>query len=323
MAGDESRRLLTSGKKLPQTECALERLFRRSSRDAGRDSLPGRPPTLDAAMKDADTLTSALAPHIAGLAGAPVDLAAALDELPLGVALLDQRFTIRLLNRALESLTGFTTEEVRGVHCRHVLRASHSPFRRSLASPVDPVDPAVGLDVETPLPAVEGDILNRHRRRVPVRLTFSRLRDARNEPAGWLQAVEDLSLVRELEARRAQGEGCGPLVGRGLAMDRIFQAIPAVAGSNAPLLITGETGTGKDAVAEAAHKASPRAREPFVKASLSALPEFLAESELFGHRQGAFPAPPKTSPAVSAWPREAPSTSPRSATCPRPSRDAC
>lgn len=245
-------------------------------------------------------------PHVSGISPLPVDLAAMLDALPVGVALLDTDCTIRLMNRALETLTGFTTAEVRGIPCRHALRASiclhRCPLRRPLttASGVT-VATASGAhydmvdDGELP-PAQEGDILNRHRRRIPVRMSMSPLRDADGRVVGWLHAVEDLTLVRELEEKTAKGEAFGPLVGRSVAMERVFQALPAVAQNDGPLLVTGETGTGKDTLAEAVHKASSRAREPFVKASLSSLPEFLAESELFGHRKGAFPGAEENKP---------------------------
>lgn len=263
-----------------------------------------RPRTGASARRGAQPL-----PHVEGLSSLPVDLAAMLDAMPVGVALLDTDCTIRLMNRALETLTGFTTAEVRGIPCRHALRASiclhRCPLRRPLTT-------ASGVTVATasgahydltddgelpPAPqAQEGDILNRHRRRIPVRMSMAPLRDADGRVVGWLHAVEDLTLVRELEEKTAKGEAFGPLVGRSVAMERVFQALPAVAQNDGPLLVTGETGTGKDTLAEAVHKASSRAREPFVKASLSSLPEFLAESELFGHRKGAFPGADENKP---------------------------
>jgi transcriptional regulator with PAS, ATPase and Fis domain len=71
-------------------------------------------------------------------------------------------------------------------------------------------------------------------------------------------------------------------------MIRIFQTLPLLAQSDSAILITGETGTGKDVLAEAIHQASDRAKGPFVKVNCGALPETLMESELFGHRKGAF-----------------------------------
>jgi DNA-binding NtrC family response regulator len=71
-------------------------------------------------------------------------------------------------------------------------------------------------------------------------------------------------------------------------MRELFSLVERVARSDAPVLICGETGTGKELVAEAIHAASPRAAGPFVVCDLSAVRSTLLESELFGHRRGAF-----------------------------------
>jgi transcriptional regulator with GAF, ATPase, and Fis domain len=80
----------------------------------------------------------------------------------------------------------------------------------------------------------------------------------------------------------------GGLVGVSLPMRQLFAQLARVAKGNAPLLLRGETGTGKELCAEAVHESSPRAKGPFVVCDLAALPPTLAESELFGHVKGAF-----------------------------------
>jgi DNA-binding NtrC family response regulator len=72
------------------------------------------------------------------------------------------------------------------------------------------------------------------------------------------------------------------------AMQEIFRTIRKVAGTDANILITGENGTGKELVARALHKLSPRENQPFVTVDMGAIPESLFESELFGHKKGAF-----------------------------------
>ncbi len=78
------------------------------------------------------------------------------------------------------------------------------------------------------------------------------------------------------------------LVGASLTMRHLFETICNVGGVNATVLITGESGTGKELVAEALHLESRRKNAPLVKVDCTAIPDSLLESELFGHRRGAF-----------------------------------
>lgn len=80
----------------------------------------------------------------------------------------------------------------------------------------------------------------------------------------------------------------GPLVGRSELMRELFMRLSEYAASDATVLVQGETGTGKELVAEALHGASERSEQPFVVVDCGALPESLLESELFGHARGAF-----------------------------------
>jgi len=80
----------------------------------------------------------------------------------------------------------------------------------------------------------------------------------------------------------------GRVLGRSAAMRRVFALLEKVAPSDATILLEGETGTGKSAVAEAVHETSKRAAAPFVVVDCGALPGTLLESELFGHERGAF-----------------------------------
>jgi DNA-binding NtrC family response regulator len=101
------------------------------------------------------------------------------------------------------------------------------------------------------------------------------------------RAVEQRALARTL-AKGAAPSSEGGLVGTSAAMLEIWKLIGRAAGSNAPVLVRGETGTGKEKVARAIHAYSARAQAPFVAVNLAAVPPGLIESELFGHEKGAF-----------------------------------
>lgn len=105
-------------------------------------------------------------------------------------------------------------------------------------------------------------------------------------------ALEEQERLAE-ENRRLRGdlgERLRPanMIGNSHEMREVYQQIAQVAPSNATVLICGETGTGKELVAQAIHYNSDRAKGPFVRVNCAALPESLAESELFGHVRGAF-----------------------------------
>ncbi len=91
-------------------------------------------------------------------------------------------------------------------------------------------------------------------------------------------------LQQEVEDRFAFGH----IIGQSEAMREVLELVERVASSSASVLVTGESGTGKELVARALHYNSPRSERPFVPVNLAALPENLIESELFGHKKGAF-----------------------------------
>ena len=105
------------------------------------------------------------------------------------------------------------------------------------------------------------------------------------------RAIEEKALRRQLRQFRDLPRQAGSLLdsmGKSAAVQRILREVEQVASTNFSVLVTGETGTGKELVAQAVHAGSPRAAKPFVAVDCGAIPESLIESELFGHEKGAF-----------------------------------
>jgi DNA-binding NtrC family response regulator len=105
------------------------------------------------------------------------------------------------------------------------------------------------------------------------------------------RALETRELVlrhRELEADLERGRLSSSMIGKSTVMRKVFDTISRVAPTKASVLITGESGVGKELVADAIHELSPRKGKPLVKVHCAALSANLLESELFGHEKGAF-----------------------------------
>ncbi|HEX5172006.1 MAG TPA: sigma-54 dependent transcriptional regulator [Cyclobacteriaceae bacterium] len=107
-----------------------------------------------------------------------------------------------------------------------------------------------------------------------------RLRESRDE-------IENLK-IKNHEINQALNDRYSEIIGQSPAMQRIFQTIDRVAHTDANVLILGENGTGKELIARAIHRNSARKQENFVSVDLGSITETLFESELFGHKKGAF-----------------------------------
>jgi DNA-binding NtrC family response regulator len=122
--------------------------------------------------------------------------------------------------------------------------------------------------------------------------------DYLTKPCRWTELESRLSKIAEkrrlthqalaLETRLRAAEGPTRLIGDSPAMQAISKLLDTVAPTDSSVMILGETGTGKELVARTLHERSKRAKMPFVPVNCGALPENLVESELFGHRKGAF-----------------------------------
>ena len=105
------------------------------------------------------------------------------------------------------------------------------------------------------------------------------------------RALQNRELVlqhRELEREIENKKSFEHIIGKSPAMNKVFDVVKRVAPTKASVLITGESGVGKELIANALHNLSPRKDQPFIKVHCAALAETLLESELFGHEKGSF-----------------------------------
>jgi PAS domain S-box-containing protein len=202
-----------------------------------------------------------------------------LESISDGVFTVDLEWRITSFNRAAEEITGVPREEAIGRRCADV-------FRSSMCGPACALQQTLGAG--KPIIGKSGYIVVADGTRVPVSVSTAVLRDARGNVVGGAETFRDLSEVEALREELAGKFGVGNLSSRSPLMRRLFDVLPAIAASPSTVLLLGETGTGKELVAQTIHSLSPRAKGPFIAVNCGALPDTLLESELFGYRAGAF-----------------------------------
>jgi len=212
---------------------------------------------------------------------------AILDSISDGVFTVDLDWRITSFNRAAEEITGVSRNEAIGRRCADVFRSSMCGADCALQQTLKTGKPIIGKS---------GYIIDSDGNRIPISVSTAVLRNAEGGVTGGAETFRDLSEVealrRELEAKFRVGD----LSSRSPLMQRVFEALPAIAASPSTVLILGETGTGKELVARTIHSLSPRNQEPFVVVNCGALPDTLLESELFGYKVGAFTGANKDKP---------------------------
>ncbi len=202
-----------------------------------------------------------------------------LDSINEGVFTVDGEWRITGFNRAAERITGVRRSDASGRPCSDVFRANiceqACALKRTLSTGKSVVN-------------ATAHIISAAGERIPIRISTALLKNPDGTIAGGVETFQDLRevdrLQKELEARYTFED----IVGRSPAMARLFGILPDIAASSSTVLIEGASGTGKELFARAIHNLSPRRKKPFVAVNCAALPDTLLESELFGHKAGAF-----------------------------------
>ncbi|MDK9699229.1 MAG: sigma 54-interacting transcriptional regulator [bacterium] len=206
-------------------------------------------------------------------------LRAVIDSLPDAAFVVDTDWRIRLFNRRAQQLIGLTESDVFGRICQHVLNAdacaAYCPLAITLRSGHSQFDHRVTVH------HADGSPLN-------VSVNTSVWLDDDGKAAGGVVTLRDLTPVTTLCSEPGtEQEFCG-MIGAAPAMRELFQQVKALRKSRATILIRGDSGTGKERLARAIHTNSTVSDGPFLAVSCGAIPDTLLESELFGHRKGAF-----------------------------------
>ena len=202
-----------------------------------------------------------------------------LEALPEGVFTIDTHWRIESFNHRAEEITGYRREEVIGRHCWEIFRSDlcqlGCPLRTALESGLTSMD----QDVR---------ILKKGGKRQTILVNAGVLRTATGKIRGAVETFRPLAGEAYFNGIEGEKTGFAKIIGRAKSIQRIFDLLPDIAASDANVLITGESGTGKDLIARTIHEHSTRRGKPYVAVNCTALAESLLESELFGHEKSAF-----------------------------------
>ncbi|MHB8339032.1 MAG: sigma-54 interaction domain-containing protein [Ignavibacteriaceae bacterium] len=201
-----------------------------------------------------------------------------LNSLAEGVFTVDKEFRINFFNKAAEKITGFKGSEVIGKTCKDVFKSNlcqtKCPFVQILESGKTIFD-------------IDSQIFCNGKSK-SIRLNAAILKNELTQPIGGVISFRELEpfiRVQEILSKNYYFYG---IVGFSKAMNEICDLIIEIADCDASVLIQGETGTGKELIADAIHAVGRRKDKPFIKVNCAVIPPNLLASELFGHVKGAF-----------------------------------
>ncbi|MEJ2057657.1 MAG: sigma 54-interacting transcriptional regulator [Desulfofustis sp.] len=202
-----------------------------------------------------------------------------LESISDGVFTVDHHWRITSFNRAAEEITGVDRKEAMGRYCWEVFRSNMCEGDCALKRTMNDGKSFVSSSTS---------IINKRKKLIPISVSTSLLVNDEGEVLGGVEIFRDHSLVEELRRDLSGSAAVDDMVSRSQRMQDIFVILDQIGESDSSVLITGETGTGKELMARAIHNHSARKDQPFVTVNCGALPDNLLESELFGYKAGAF-----------------------------------
>ena len=217
------------------------------------------------------------------------------DTLQDGLMVFDVEGNILAANPAAVRLTGYSANELIGSNCRILNCTGCELYGRGSGKDW------CSLFEKGEVRAKKCLITKKSLRAAHVLKNASVLYDADGEMIGSVETLTDISELiqqqQEIESLRKScrlDEGFHGMLGESPSMQHLFELIENVSQTEAPVLIYGLSGTGKELVARAIHETSLRSNKPFIKVNCAALNENLLESELFGHEKGAYTGADRT-----------------------------
>ena len=202
-----------------------------------------------------------------------------LNSLTEGVLTINKNFEITFVNEAAQNIIGLGRDNIIGKICNSICKEDNCENNCPIALAIDTGKKI--YDFDTQIKTASKGI-------VPVKLNAALLKDKENVPVGGVISFRIDPNRTQQPSKATTIDKFSNVIGKSKEMKNLFSLISEISFSNAPVLITGETGVGKEVIVDSIHKTSQRFNGPLVKVNCSVIPPTLFGSELFGHVKGAF-----------------------------------
>ncbi|MCG6981514.1 MAG: sigma 54-interacting transcriptional regulator [Deltaproteobacteria bacterium] len=218
-----------------------------------------------------------------------------IDTMMDGLMVVDPEGVIISINKAMETITGYSKDELVGQPCA-ILDCDACFGTRAEGH-----DKYCALFKEGQVSRRKCMLRKKDGKPLFVHKNAAVLKDSDGRVIGGVETLTDLTevvtkeqVISRLRRELSGDDGFHGILGKSPTMRQVFDLISSASQSEAPVIIYGDSGTGKELVASAIHKLGIRRRGPYIKVNCAALSESLLESELFGHVKGAFTGADRT-----------------------------
>ena len=206
-----------------------------------------------------------------------------------GIIIVDAEGYFLAANQTAQLITGYTEKELKGQSCRILNCTGCKIIGKGKG------EKWCRLFSDRIIREKKCVITNSQNRTIPIIKNATVLYNEKNEIVGAVETLKDISeninYKNELASIKRMyhiEDGFHGIIGRTPVMQSLYEHIESVASFDTPVMILGDSGTGKEMVAKALHETGNRASKPFIKVNCAALSENILESELFGHVKGAY-----------------------------------